>query len=261
MAEAEALARLHKHLAECSQRYPHLQDVWAKLAAAGAAAKTQAPPTVMLSIDVFHYLLLHNPETEDQRALTEVVEKSVFAQMSGSPDEARFLAWLVETLQAKKIVEVGVFMGYTTLTLAKALPADGRVVALDVNEEWTTIGRRHWEQAGVAHKVDLRIGPAVEAMDALLHDAGEEGTFDLVFIDANKSQYDAYYERALRLLRVGGVVAVDNVLWHGKVVWPAEEHDEDTRAIVSLNDKIRADTRVSATMLGIADGLTLCRKL
>lgn len=258
-AEA-AKARVHALLGEMRRRYPHLNEYLDQIAAGGSTAKAAIPPTSMLTLDVHKYVFAHTVETPAQKALAREVEKHAWGMMSGSPDEARFLAWLVETLGIRKVVEVGVFMGYTTLTLAQALPAEGHIVALDISEEFTSFGKKAWAEAGVANKVDLRLGPAVAAMDKLIAEGGT-GKYDLVFIDADKPQYDAYYERALQLLRPGGVVVVDNVLWDARVTWAPEDHDEDTRAIHALNQKIYSDPRVSASMLAIADGVTLCRKL
>ena len=152
--------------------------------------------------------------------------------MQISPEQGAFMALLVRLLGARRAVEVGTFTGYSALVVAEALPEDGRLVACDVSEEWTAIGRPFWERAGVAHKIDLRLRPAVETLDALLAD-GQSGAFDFAFIDADKANYDAYYERCLRLLRPGGVVGIDNVLWGGRVA-DAAVTDQDTAAIRAL---------------------------
>jgi len=179
--------------------------------------------------------------------------------MSSSPDESQFLAWLIKLTGAKKIIEVGVFVGATTLAIAEALPADGKIVALDVSEEFTSVGAKFWAAAGVDHKVDLRIAPAVDSLKNMI-ESGEAGTYDFVFIDADKNNYDQYYEHSLTLLKPGGIVAVDNVFWHGKVI-DESVTDPDTIAIRVLNQKISIDKRVDISMLPIADGLTLARKL
>jgi caffeoyl-CoA O-methyltransferase len=179
------------------------------------------------------------------------------ASMQIAPEEGALLAMLVRLLPARRILEVGTFTGYSSTAMALAQPADGRVVCCDVSEEWTDIARRAWTDAGVADRVTLRLGPAVETMDALLA-AGEAATYDLVFIDADKESYDAYYERALQLVRSGGLIAIDNVLWSGRVADPADR-DESTEAIRALNAKIATDERVDVVMVPIADGLTLAR--
>jgi caffeoyl-CoA O-methyltransferase len=176
--------------------------------------------------------------------------------MQIAPDQGAFMTWLARSLGAKQAVEVGVFTGYSTLCLARGLPADGRVLALDVSEEWTAIGRRHWEQAGVADRIELRIGPALEALQAL----PREPRFDLAFIDADKTGYAGYVEEILPRLRTGGVILVDNVLWGGAVVNP-ERQDPDTLAIRAFNDQMARDPRVDPVMIPLSDGLTLLRKI
>jgi caffeoyl-CoA O-methyltransferase len=175
--------------------------------------------------------------------------------MQIAPEQGAFMSWLARTLGAKQVVEVGVFTGYSTLCLARGLPDDGRVLALDVNAEWTAIGRRHWEQAGVAHRIELRLGPALDSLRAL----ARQPAFDLAFIDADKTGYAGYLEEILPRLRTGGVILVDNVLWGGSVVNP-ERQDRDTLAIRAFNDAMARDPRVDAVMIPLADGLTLLRK-
>jgi predicted O-methyltransferase YrrM len=179
------------------------------------------------------------------------------ASMQIAPEEGAFLALLVRLLPARRIVEVGTFTGYSSTAMALAQPDDGRIICCDVSREWTDIARRAWTDAGVADRIDLRLGPAVETLDALLA-ADEEGSFDLAFIDADKVSYDAYYEGALRLVRAGGLIAIDNVLWSGRVA-DASVTDEDTVAIRTLNARIAADERVDVVMVPIADGVTLAR--
>lgn len=180
------------------------------------------------------------------------------ARMQIGPDQGQFMALLVELMGARNALEVGTFTGYSALAVALALPDDGRLIACDVSEEWTSIGRRYWEEAGVAHKIELRLAPAVETLDGLLEE-GRTGTFDFVFIDADKEGYDAYYERALELIRNGGVIALDNTLWEGKVVDPATT-DVDTEAIRAINMKLADDERVTLSLVPVGDGLTLARK-
>lgn len=168
------------------------------------------------------------------------------------------MALLVELTGAVGILEIGVFTGYSSTSLALALPADGKVTACDISKKHTDVARRYWEMAGVAHKIDLRLGPALDTLDSLLA-AGLAGSYDLAFIDADKANYDGYYERSLSLLRRGGLILIDNVLWSGQVADPAFD-DEDTRAIRALNAKIHADSRVTISLLPVADGLTLAVK-
>jgi predicted O-methyltransferase YrrM len=179
-------------------------------------------------------------------------------RMQISPEQGQFMWLLARMLGARKTLEVGVFTGYSSLVVALALPDDGRIVACDVSEEWTSIARRYWQEAGVAHKIDLTLAPALETLDRL-GDAGEAGTFDFAFIDADKGNYDGYYERALVLLRPGGLIAVDNTLWSGRVADPSVD-DPDTTAIRAFNAKLHGDTRVDLSMLPMGDGLTLARK-
>ena len=179
------------------------------------------------------------------------------AGMQIAPEEGALLALLVRLLPARRILEVGTFTGYSSTAMALAQPSDGRVVCCDVSEEWTDVARRAWTDAGVADRVTLRLGPAVDTLDALLA-AGEAGSYDLAFIDADKESYDSYYERALQLVRGGGVIAIDNVLWSGRVADPGQR-DASTEAIRALNAKIAADERVDVVMVPIADGLTLAR--
>ena len=167
------------------------------------------------------------------------------------------MALLIRLIGARRTIEIGVFTGYSALSVALALPDDGSVLACDISDEYTRVGVPHWQAAGVAHKIDLQLAPALATLDARLA-AGEEGRYDFAFIDADKSGYDGYYERCLKLLRVGGLIAIDNTLWSGKVAVPAE--DADTAALQALNRKLYADTRVDISMLPIGDGLTLARK-
>ncbi|MES1915483.1 MAG: hypothetical protein MHM6MM_007417 [Cercozoa sp. M6MM] len=182
--------------------------------------------------------------------------------MQISKDEAQLLNFLVGLLGAKKVIEVGTFTGYSAMAMALALPEEGKLVACDVSEEYTNIGKPFWQEAGVADKIDLRLAPATETLAALENDSSEAGTYDLVFIDADKGNYDNYYESALKLLRVGGVIAIDNTLWAGDVADPDKvAADASTRAIHELNVKLHADQRVDLVLLPLSDGVTLCRKL
>jgi predicted O-methyltransferase YrrM len=198
-------------------------------------------------------------EPEILTRLRVETSKQPHAAMQISPEQGQFMALLVETIGARRCLEVGVFTGYSSLVVALALPQDGRIVACDVSEEYTSVARRYWAEAGVAHKIDLRIAPAVETLDRLL-EGGQAGSFDFAFIDADKPNYDNYYERALKLLRPGGIVAIDNVLWGGSVIKKEKDKDPNTLAIRALNQKIKADNRVTISLLTIGDGLTIVRK-
>jgi predicted O-methyltransferase YrrM len=178
--------------------------------------------------------------------------------MQISPEQGQFMALLVELIGARRAIEVGVFTGYSSLRVALAMPAEGRIVACDVSEPYTNVARRYWREAGVDGKIDLRLGPALATLNALVAQ-GERGSYDFAFIDADKSNYGAYYERCLELVRPGGLVAVDNTLWSGAVADPTKQ-DADTRAIRELNAKVADDPRVSASLVPIGDGLLLARK-
>lgn len=197
-------------------------------------------------------------ETDVMRRLRAETAKMEWAMMQISPEQGQLMALLAELLGVRKALEIGTFTGYSALAVARALPADGRLVACDMSKEWTDVARRYWQEAGVEGRIELRLGAALETLDGLIAE-GQAGTFDMAFIDADKSNYDAYYERALALLRTGGLVLIDNVLWDGNVIDP-DKNDADTQAIRALNDKIHADRRVTATMVPIGDGLTLARK-
>ncbi len=215
--------------------------------------------TIQMTAALSEYLLLGAAESPAARRLRE--ETQELGRVSGmqvSPEQGAFMALLVKLIGARRTLEVGTFTGYSALMVAQALPPDGRLVACDVSAQWTAVGQRHWAAAGVADKIDLRLAPAIETLDALIA-AGESGSFDFAFIDADKENYDAYYERCLTLLKRRGVVAIDNVLWGGRVADPTQS-DPATQAIRALNEKVRADTRVDAAMLPVGDGLTLAMK-
>jgi predicted O-methyltransferase YrrM len=177
--------------------------------------------------------------------------------MQIAPEQGQFMALLVKLMGAKRCIEVGVFTGYSSLAVALALPPTGRIVACDVSEEYTQIARRHWEAAGVAGRIDLRIAPALDTLDGLLE--ADDGGYDFAFIDADKGAYADYYERLLALLRPGGLIAVDNTLWDGDVA-DADNQEPDTVAIRAFNEKLRDDERVDLSLVPIGDGLTLARK-
>jgi predicted O-methyltransferase YrrM len=207
---------------------------------------------------LYQYLLDHSlREQPEQTALREATRTHPRAQMQISPEQGQFMALLVKLIGARRCIEVGVFTGYSALSVALALPADGRVLACDISDEFTAVGKPFWQRAGVAHKIDLRLAPALHTLDASLA-AVEAGHYDFAFIDADKTGYDDYYERCLRLLRPGGLVAIDNVLWGGAVAHAADS--ADTRALQALNDKLHRDERIDLSMLPLGDGVSLARK-
>ncbi|HET6473029.1 MAG TPA: class I SAM-dependent methyltransferase [Pseudomonadales bacterium] len=197
-------------------------------------------------------------ESAAAAALRVETAKLPMALMQISPEQAAFMQLVVKLLGVRRALEVGTFTGYSALAVAEAMPADGKLIACDVSDEWTSIGRKHWAAAGVAHKIDLRLAPAVTTLDQLLAN-GQANAFDFAFIDADKSNYDNYYERALKLVRVGGLIGIDNTLWNGAVV-DAARQDADTKAIRALNEKVHSDSRIDVVLLPIGDGLTLCRR-
>jgi len=180
------------------------------------------------------------------------------ARMQISAEQGQLMGMLIRMLGARKTLEVGVFTGYSAMVVAKAMGPQGRVVGLDVSEEYTAVARRHWEKAGIAGQIDLRLAPAAKSLEKMIA-AGESGTYDFAFIDADKESYDTYYEHSLKLLRQGGLIAIDNVLWNGSVI-DANNQTADTVAIRAINKKIHADARVDVSMIPIGDGLTLALK-
>jgi len=215
--------------------------------------------TINLTDTVYRYILEHSVrEHPVLKELREATAGIPHAGMQISPEQGQLMALLVKTIGARRTIEVGVFTGYSSLSVALALPADGRIVACDVSAEWTAIAKRHWEKAGVAAKVDLRLAPALGTLDALLA-AGEAGRYDFAFIDADKGNYPGYYERCLTLVRAGGLVAIDNTLWNGWVADAAHQED-DTRAIRAFNDALLADRRIDLSLVPIGDGMTLALK-
>ena len=212
----------------------------------------------VMSDRIENYVAAHTRESEAAQRLRAETAKLPQAGMQIGADQAAFLALLVRSTGAKRCIEIGTFTGYSALAIAAALPSDGRLVCCDISEEWAAIARRHWSSAGVSGRIDLRIAPALDTLKNLLA-RGEAGRYDFAFIDADKSGYDAYYEACLKLLKPGGLVALDNMLWSGRVVDP-DHHDTDTDAIRTLNAKIHADSRVEAVLLTIGDGVMLARK-
>jgi caffeoyl-CoA O-methyltransferase len=192
------------------------------------------------------------------RSLRDETASHPRATMQIAPEQGQFMALLIQLMGARNTLEVGVFTGYSSLAVALALPADGHIVACDVNEEYTAIARRYWQEAGVDHMIDLHIQPALETLNGLLSD-GRRGRFDFAFIDADKVNYQGYYECALELLRPGGIIMVDNVLWSGRLADP-NENDPDTVALRAFNRKLHSDSRVALSMLPLGDGVTLALK-
>lgn len=214
-----------------------------------------------LGLDTQLYNYLQSVSLREPEILTQLRQETAqhpMAQMQIAPDQGQFMALLVQLIGAKKTLEVGVFTGYSSLVVALALPPEGKVIACDVSEEYTSIARRYWQQAGVADKIELHIAPAQETLKSLLAE-GQAGTFDFAFIDADKSNYEIYYEHALELVRPGGLIIVDNVLWSGRVADP-QVQDNRTNAIRSLNQKLHQDQRVTLSLVPIGDGLTLALK-
>ena len=214
---------------------------------------------VQLTDNVYQYILDHSVrEPAVLRALHEETAPMKHAGMQIGADQGQFMGLLAKLVGAKRCIEIGVFTGYSSISVALALPPDGKIIACDVSEEWTSVARKYWEKAGVASKIDLRLGPAVETLDGLLA-KGEAGKFDFVFIDADKGNYLNYYERCLKLVRTGGLMLFDNTLWSGEVANPGNQK-EDTVALRALNDALHRDDRVDVSLLAIGDGVTLARK-
>jgi predicted O-methyltransferase YrrM len=215
--------------------------------------------TLPLDDRLYAYLLAESLREPDVlRRLREETASHPRAEMQIAPEQGQFMALLVRLMGARRILEVGVFTGYSSLAMALAMPPDGRIFACDVSEEFTAVARRHWREAGVEPRIELRLAPAVETLDRLIR-AGEAGTFDLAFLDADKQGYDAYYERSLTLLRPGGLIVIDNVLQEGKVADPVVA-TPDVVAIRALNRKLLTDERIDLSLLPVADGVTLARK-
>lgn len=223
---------------------------------------------IQISKELYEYILsVSLRENDALRGLREVTAKDPSAIMQIPPEQGQFMALLVKMLGAKKTLEIGTYTGYSTLSVALAMPDNSITITCDINSEWANIGKKFWKEAGVENKIDLRIGPALDTLDGLLND-NQENTFDFSFIDADKINYDGYYEKSLKLLRPGGLIAIDNVFLFGSVVDPelldgdlkTRISDSDILAMRSLNEKIKHDERIDLSMLPIADGLTLVRK-
>ncbi|MBI1208555.1 MAG: SAM-dependent methyltransferase [Azospirillum sp.] len=219
-----------------------------------------SPRTITLTDPVYDYLIAHS--VREPAVLAELRRETQslggVSRMQIGPEQGQFMALMVELTGARRVIEVGTFTGYSALAMALALPPGGRVIACDVSREWTAIGRRFWQAAGVAERIELRVGPALETLDGLI-EAGAGDGFDLAFIDADKPNYINYYERLLLLVRPGGVILVDNVLWSGAVADPSNQ-EPDTVALRAFNDHLMADDRISLSLLPLGDGLTVARR-
>ncbi|HEX7324991.1 MAG TPA: class I SAM-dependent methyltransferase [Rhodanobacteraceae bacterium] len=217
-----------------------------------------SPKTVTLDNTVYDYLLAHTlQEHPEQAALRALTARHPHGGMQIAPEQGPFMQVLVKLTGARHTLEIGTFTGYSALTVALALPDDGKVLACDISAEYTAVGKPFWQRAGVADKIELVVAPALQTLDARIA-AGETGRYDFAFIDADKTGYDAYYERCLRLVRAGGLIVFDNTLWEGKVARAGG--GADTLALKALNDKLHADARIDAAMVPIGDGMTLARK-
>jgi caffeoyl-CoA O-methyltransferase len=216
------------------------------------------PKSLHMGAELHEYIVAHGtpPDAIQQELIEETRKLGGISLMQIAPEQGAFMTLLARAIGARRAIEVGTFTGYSTLCIARGLPEDGQVIACDVSQDWTGIAQRFWEKAGVAGRIDLRIGPAAQTLRAL----PEEPVFDLAFIDADKPSYTLYFELILARLRRGGLILVDNVLWMGQVVNPAAS-DPQTNAIRAFNDAVARDPRVDCAMLPIADGLTLLRKI
>jgi predicted O-methyltransferase YrrM len=214
---------------------------------------------LQITDEIHRYLLAHSVREPEVLARLRAATASLpQAQMQIGPEQGQLMGLLARLVGAKRCIEIGVFTGYSSLAVALALPEDGRILACDVSEEWTAIARRFWREAGVEHKIELRLQPASRTLEQLLA-AGESGRYDFAFIDADKPSYDTYYELLLQLLRPGGLIALDNTLWSGHVADP-NHRDPNTVALRALNDKLHRDERIDLSLLPVGDGLTLARK-
>jgi len=217
---------------------------------------SEDPKSFHLSSKIHAYLIDHGskPDAVGQGLIEKTSALGMISRMQIAPEQGAFMTLLARLMGARRAIEIGTFTGYSALCIARGLPADGELICCDVNDDWTSVGRPYWEKAGVSDKIDLRIGPAIETLRALPTDE----KFDLAFIDADKTSYAAYCEALLRVMRPGGVILVDNVLWGGSVVDPTAK-GKDTLAIRAFNDQVAADERLECVMLPISDGLSLMR--
>jgi len=215
------------------------------------------PKSFHLSAEVHEYIVAHGtpPDAVQRELIDETAKLGGISIMQIAPEQGAFMTLFARAIGAKRAIEIGTFTGYSALCLARGLPDDGQLICCDVSDEWTSVGRPYWEKAGVAHKIDLRIAPALDTLRSL----SDDGAYDLAFIDADKTGYPAYFEDLLRLIRPGGTILCDNVLWGGSVIDPKAD-DETTQAIRAFNNLVTSDERVDTVMLAISDGLTLLRK-
>ncbi len=208
---------------------------------------------------LYPYLLDNSLRDDDLlRALREETAQDEMARMQIAPEQGQLMALLVKLTQAKHIIEIGTFTGYSSICMARALPEDGEIICCDMSESWTAIAKKYWHQAKLEHKIKLHLAPAQETLEDLLQQ-GREGQFQIVFLDADKSNYDTYYELGLKLLACNGLMIIDNVLWSGRVADPSV-NDKDTQALRKLNQKLLGDERIDLSMIPMADGITLARK-
>lgn len=216
--------------------------------------------TSTLDLPALYPYLLENSVREDDllQRLHDETARDPLARMQIAPEQGQFMTLLARLIGARRIIEIGTYTGYSSICLARALPENGLLLCCDIDEHWTGIARRYWQEAGLSQRIDLRLAPALDTLDGLLRD-GQQGTFDLVFIDADKENYDAYYERSLQLIRQNGVIIFDNTLWYGRVADNSVQ-DVDTNALRALNRKLKADARVDISLLPMSDGVTLARK-
>ena len=214
---------------------------------------------LQITDEIHRYLIANSVREPEVLARLRAATASLpLAQMQIGPEQGQLMALLARLMGAKRCIEIGVFTGYSSLAVALALPPDGRILACDVSEEWTAIARRFWREAGVEHKIELKLQPAVRTLEQLLA-AGEAGSYDFAFVDADKPAYETYYEQLLKLLRPGGLIALDNTLWSGAVANP-DASEPNAVALRALNAKLHRDERVDLSLLPVGDGLTLARK-
>jgi len=216
--------------------------------------------TLQMTNSLYQYLLENSVrETKLQIQLREETATDEMSRMQIAPEQGQFLALLIQLTGAKKAIEVGTYTGYSALSIATSLPEDGQLICCDISEEWTTMGKRYWAKAGIDKKIDLRLAPALETLDKLIHTEKQSGTFDFAFIDADKENYQAYFDQCMTLIRPGGLITIDNVLWNGAVA-DSQKNDIDTVAIRTFNKSLLNDQRVDISLVPIADGVTLARK-
>jgi O-methyltransferase len=241
------------------RKYKH-RSAFGSAAASSFTGKEIMSRRSELDLPALYDYLLENSLRDDPllRDLREETVRDEAANMQISPEQGQFLALLVKLTGARRIIEVGTYTGYSSLVMARALPRDGYLLCCDLNEQWTTVARRYWQRAGVAERIELKLAPAKDTLQALL-DQGQQRRFDMAFIDADKENYHAYYEQCLRLLRPNGLIVLDNTLWYGKVADPTI-NDADTRAIRRLNQMLKEDERIDLSLIPMADGITLARK-